>query len=60
MRIVTGVQTETATDSPGETSEDHIYILETCIDDMNPELFGYLMIGFSQMEHWMFTGYRFI
>jgi len=43
LRIVTGVQTETATDSLGETSEDHIYILETCIDDMNPELFGYLM-----------------
>ncbi len=29
--------------SPGEKPEDHITILETCIDDMNPELFGYLM-----------------
>jgi uncharacterized protein (DUF111 family) len=24
-------------------TEDHISILETCIDDMNPELFGYVM-----------------
>ena len=43
MRIVTGTQPKATTDSPGEVSEDHIYILETCIDDMNPELFSYLM-----------------
>lgn len=43
LRILTGTQAEAATRSPGEVSEDHIFILETCIDDMNPELFGYLM-----------------
>ena len=43
LRIITGAQSETATGSPGEKPEDHISILETCIDDMNPELFGYLM-----------------
>lgn len=43
LRIITGTGLETASGSPGEVPEDHIYILETCIDDMNPELFGYLM-----------------
>jgi uncharacterized protein (DUF111 family) len=43
LRIITGTRSETATGSPGEKPEDHITILETCIDDMNPELFGYLM-----------------
>jgi len=43
LRITTGTGLETASGSPGEIPEDHIYILETCIDDMNPELFGYLM-----------------
>ena len=43
LRIITGTQSETATRSPGEIQEDRISILETCIDDMNPELFGYLM-----------------
>jgi uncharacterized protein (TIGR00299 family) protein len=43
LRIITGAQSETATRSPGEIQEDRISILETCIDDMNPELFGYLM-----------------
>ena len=43
LRITTGAGLETAGGSPGEIPEDHIYILETCIDDMNPELFGYLM-----------------
>jgi uncharacterized protein (TIGR00299 family) protein len=43
LRIITGTGSETATSSPGEKLEDHITILETCIDDMNPELFGYLM-----------------
>ena len=43
LRITTGTGLETASGSPGEIPEDHIYILETCIDDMNPELFSYLM-----------------
>lgn len=43
LRIITGAQSETTTGSLGEIPEDHISILETCIDDMNPELFGYLM-----------------
>ena len=43
LRIVTGTQSEANACSPDEVSEDQIYILETCIDDMNPELFGYLM-----------------
>jgi uncharacterized protein (TIGR00299 family) protein len=43
LRVIIGTGSETATASPGEKLEDHITILETCIDDMNPELFGYLM-----------------
>ena len=43
LRIITGTKSETATGSPDVKLEDHITILETCIDDMNPELFGYLM-----------------
>ena len=43
LRIITGIGSETAIDLSGEMPEDHISILETCIDDMNPELFGYLM-----------------
>jgi uncharacterized protein (TIGR00299 family) protein len=43
LRIIVGTGSENATGSPGEIPEDHISILETCIDDMNPELFGYLM-----------------
>ena len=43
LRIITGTESETATGSSAEIQEDRISILETCIDDMNPELFGYLM-----------------
>jgi uncharacterized protein (TIGR00299 family) protein len=43
LRIITGVQQEIVYDSPGMEMEDSINILETSIDDMNPELFGYLM-----------------
>jgi uncharacterized protein (TIGR00299 family) protein len=39
LRIITG--TPAATDDG--LSTDEIIILETCIDDMNPELFGYIM-----------------
>ena len=30
-------------ESTAGMAEDHVSILETCIDDMNPELFGYVM-----------------
>ena len=43
LRIITGTGSETAGGSPAEIAEDQISILETSIDDMNPELFGYLM-----------------
>ena len=43
LRIITGTEWESATGLPGELPEDQISILETCIDDMNPEVFGYLM-----------------
>jgi len=43
LRIIIGSGSETAADLPGELQEDQISIIETCIDDMNPELFGYLM-----------------
>ena len=39
LRIITG--SPAATDDG--LSTDEIIILETCIDDMNPELFGYIM-----------------
>jgi hypothetical protein len=43
LRIIIGTGSETVTGSSDEIQEDRISILETCIDDMNPELFGYLM-----------------
>jgi hypothetical protein len=43
LRIVTGVQSDIAARLPDGTQEDQIFIIETCIDDMNPEFFGYLM-----------------
>jgi len=43
LRIITGAQSDIATGLPDEIQEDQIFIIETCIDDMNPELFGYLM-----------------
>jgi uncharacterized protein (TIGR00299 family) protein len=39
LRIITG----TPADSIGGLQSDQIIILETCIDDMNPELFGFIM-----------------
>jgi uncharacterized protein (TIGR00299 family) protein len=43
LRIITGAQSDIAVGWPVGLQEDQIFILETCIDDMNPELFGYLM-----------------
>ena len=41
LRIITRGPSKSATGSPGGIPEDHISIRETCIDDMNPELFDY-------------------
>jgi len=43
LRIVLAAGSESAADLDGKLSEDQITIVETCIDDMNPEIFGYLM-----------------
>jgi len=43
LRIITGAQSDIAAGLPDGIQEDQIFIIETCIDDMNPELFGYLM-----------------
>ena len=43
LRIVLGTASATETFASEALPEDHIEIIETCIDDMNPELFGYLM-----------------
>ena len=43
LRIITGYESPAASEISGALLEDQIAILETCIDDMNPELFGHLM-----------------
>ena len=43
LRIITGTAVGPEIDSKGSLQADQIIILETCIDDMNPELFGFLM-----------------
>jgi uncharacterized protein (TIGR00299 family) protein len=43
LRIILSAEPEAAAGLNGESQEDQISIVETCIDDMNPELFGYLM-----------------
>ena len=43
LRIVLAAEPESAAEFDGNLQEDQITIVETCIDDMNPELFGYLM-----------------
>jgi hypothetical protein len=39
LRVMTG----TISDSTGVLSSDEIVVVETCIDDMNPEFFGFIM-----------------
>ncbi|MDM8517678.1 nickel pincer cofactor biosynthesis protein LarC [Desulfobacterales bacterium HSG16] len=39
LRVITGKESELADGS----SDEKIWVIETCIDDMNPEIFGYLM-----------------
>ncbi len=43
LRIILAAGSETSAGLDGELKEDRISIVETCIDDMNPELFGHLM-----------------
>ena len=43
LRIILSAGSETSAGLDGELPEDRISIVETCIDDMNPELFGFLM-----------------
>jgi uncharacterized protein (TIGR00299 family) protein len=43
LRIVLGNESRAATGIPENVQEDQIEIIETGIDDMNPELFGHLM-----------------
>ena len=43
LRLILGSQPQAAPGLSDELQEDRIQIIETSIDDMNPELFGYLM-----------------
>ena len=43
LRIVLGTEITNSEKEPGVYQADQIVILETCIDDMNPEVFGFLM-----------------
>jgi uncharacterized protein (TIGR00299 family) protein len=43
LRIITGTPLGSKIDLKNSLKTDQIIILETCIDDMNPELFGFLM-----------------
>ncbi len=43
LRIILGSEPQAATGLSEEIQEDRIEIIETSIDDMNPELFGHLM-----------------
>ena len=44
LRIISGTFTKPAASAPGITAkEETILIVETCLDDMNPEIFSYLM-----------------
>ena len=42
LRIITGNESKTTVDSSGVAQQDCISVLETCIDDMSPEISGYL------------------
>lgn len=43
LRVISGTPAEPKRDSSDRLLADEIIILETCIDDMNPELFGFVM-----------------
>lgn len=43
LRIVVGTESNGQAGQLSEYQEDVIVVLETCVDDMNPEVFGFLM-----------------
>ena len=43
LRVLLGAESESGVDGDKKLAEDRITIVETCIDDMNPEVFGYVM-----------------
>ena len=43
LRIINGTPVDLKKDLRDRLQQDEIIILETCIDDMNPELFGFIM-----------------
>jgi len=43
LRIINGTPVDLKTGLSNRMQADEIIILETCIDDMNPELFGFIM-----------------
>ncbi|NNL42790.1 MAG: nickel pincer cofactor biosynthesis protein LarC [Desulfobacterales bacterium] len=43
LRIITGTALVSRIENHTEYEKDNIVVVETCIDDMNPEIFGFLM-----------------
>ncbi len=43
LRVVTGQVHALSDENTQELLEDTVVVVETCVDDMNPEIFGYLM-----------------
>jgi uncharacterized protein (TIGR00299 family) protein len=43
LRIIAGEATNQSRDGQADLQTDQVWIVETCIDDMNPEIFGFLM-----------------
>jgi uncharacterized protein (TIGR00299 family) protein len=43
LRVITGMPADMQGDRDDRLQADEVMVLETCIDDMNPELFGFLM-----------------
>jgi uncharacterized protein (TIGR00299 family) protein len=43
LRILLAAESVSGIDGDQQLAEDQITIVETCIDDMNPEVFGYVM-----------------
>jgi len=43
LRVITGTASDNRIENHTEYQKDNIVMVETCIDDMNPEIFGFLM-----------------
>ncbi|MBT8351339.1 MAG: nickel pincer cofactor biosynthesis protein LarC [Deltaproteobacteria bacterium] len=43
LRVIAGTVSDSRTKNHAEYEKDNIVVVETCIDDMNPEIFGFLM-----------------